>query len=83
MVFVMAMLKDIKRPISQKLPQDRCYSIYKKHEIPSKYHFQNNDRIGNLLLVANPPYTFSPKGKNNGKAARGYAPRHSDIHGIF
>ncbi len=59
------------------------YITYKKKNIPSAYHFQNNDRIGDLLLVANPPYIFSREGKTNGKGSHGYDPSHKDMHGIF
>jgi predicted AlkP superfamily pyrophosphatase or phosphodiesterase len=59
------------------------YNTYLKREIPPAYHFQNNDRIGDILLVANPPNIFSPKGETNGKGTHGYDPKHKDMHGIF
>jgi predicted AlkP superfamily pyrophosphatase or phosphodiesterase len=59
------------------------YSTYKKSDIPEQYHYQKNDRIGDLLVVANPPNIFSPKGKRNGKGTHGYDPIFNDMHGIF
>ncbi len=59
------------------------YTTYKRENIPNAYHFQNNDRIGDLLLVANPPYIFSRDGKVNGKGSHGYDPSYKDMHGIF
>jgi len=59
------------------------YSTYMKSEIPFEYHFQNNDRIGDMLLIANPPNIFSPRGQAIDKGTHGYDPRHGDMHGIF
>ena len=59
------------------------FITYKKEDIPSEYHYQINDRIGDLLLVANPPYIFSPKDEDNGKGTHGFDPIHEEMHGVF
>ena len=66
-----------------KLNERDLYTVYKKENIPAQYHFQNSERIGDLLLVANPPNIFSSKKNINGKGTHGYDPKYKDMHGVF
>ena len=34
------------------------FNVYWKEEIPKRYHYSNNDRIGPILAVANIGYSF-------------------------
>lgn len=64
--------------------QNEQYIVYKKNEIPNNFRFQNNERIGDLLVVANPPYIFiKRRDRSNGKGTHGYDPANMDMHGVF
>lgn len=66
-----------------KTNENTRYNTYMKNNIPTEYHFQKNDRIGDILLVANPPNIFSLRSKVNGKGTHGYDPKHREMHGVF
>jgi len=38
---------------------DKHFVVYKRSETPLSWHYRDNDRIGDLVLVANPGYSVS------------------------
>ncbi|MDH5476207.1 MAG: alkaline phosphatase family protein, partial [Cyclobacteriaceae bacterium] len=60
------------------------YSTYKKNDIPTKLHYKNNDRIGDIVVIANTPYFFTSKKYNDYWGAHGFDPyTNPEMHGIF
>lgn len=41
-----------------KLSQQTLFKTYKKEAVPNYLHYNNNDRIGDLVLIADTPYTI-------------------------
>ena len=41
---------------------NRPFKIYLKKDIPDEFHIKNSDRIGDILLLAEPGWTFVRKG---------------------
>jgi predicted AlkP superfamily pyrophosphatase or phosphodiesterase len=63
--------------------QNNQFIAYKKNDIPESFHFHKNERVGDLLIVANPPFIFSTSDATNAKGTHGYDPKNEDMHGIF
>lgn len=60
------------------------FITYKKKEIPKTLHFSDNDRIGNIILIAEAPYFFVQRTKNDYWGAHGFDPyKYSEMHGVF
>ncbi|MCR9065562.1 MAG: ectonucleotide pyrophosphatase/phosphodiesterase [Cytophagales bacterium] len=61
------------------------FRVFKKGELPKKWHYNENDRIGDLVLLANPGYAFRPeKVKEEITGEHGYDPyTTTEMHGIF
>jgi ectonucleotide pyrophosphatase/phosphodiesterase family protein 5 len=68
---------------------DDHYSVYKKHEIPERYHYKNNPSISSILVVAKSGWSLVTndwlESFNNyaNKGNHGYDNNHLDMHGIF
>ncbi|MGE4232019.1 MAG: ectonucleotide pyrophosphatase/phosphodiesterase [Bacteriovoracia bacterium] len=61
------------------------FKVYKRNDIPRSLHYSKSKRIGDLVLIANPGFTFE-----NGKPLKvekiglhGYNPNSVNMHGIF
>ena len=48
-----------------KLSQQTLFKTYKKEAVPNYLHFNNNDRIGDLVLIADAPYTIVNSKRNS------------------
>ncbi|MDH5367236.1 MAG: ectonucleotide pyrophosphatase/phosphodiesterase [Cyclobacteriaceae bacterium] len=60
------------------------YITYKKSEVPKNLHYSNNDRIGDIVLIANAPHFFIKKSKKDYWGTHGFDPyKYSEMHGIF
>ncbi len=66
------------------------FSVYTKETIPTYYHYSANSFIGDVILVAEPGYSFVTsqrelefKKKHNPKGDHGYDNRVLDMQGIF
>jgi len=58
--------------------------VWKKQNIPRQLHFGSNNRVGELVVLADSAYTLSWKGdKTDNAGAHGYDPDNTDMHGIF
>lgn len=58
-------------------------NVYSYGEFPSEYHFENEDRSGDLLVTIAPPKVFSTRQSVSG-GTHGYDPYvHTDMHTIF
>lgn len=70
----------------QLLPLADRFDVYKKEDIPDYLHFRASNRIGDLLLIAHPPYiiTDRPGIFPRSKGEHGYDPHEvEDMHTIF
>lgn len=54
-----------------KLSNNNLFDVYLKNELPERFHYnQNMERIGDLVIMPKPPFTF---GKKNNPLAVGYS----------
>lgn len=57
--------------------------VYSSDEFPEEYHFENEDRSGDLLVTIDPPAVFTTSETVSG-GTHGYDPYvHTDMHTIF
>lgn len=57
--------------------------VYSAGDFPTLYHFENEDRSGDLLVTIDPPKVFSTRQSVSG-GTHGYDPyEHRDMHTIF
>lgn len=57
--------------------------VYSSDEFPEEYHFENEDRSGDLLVTIDPPAIFTTSQTFSG-GTHGYDPYvHTDMHTIF
>lgn len=60
------------------------FTTYRKEDIPSHLNYNKGDRIGDILLMAKPPYIFSEKTDKHFYGTHGYDPyEYKEMHGIF
>jgi predicted AlkP superfamily pyrophosphatase or phosphodiesterase len=61
------------------------FSIYKKNEIPDRYNFTNDDRVGDLVLMSEAPYIFGSRNqKRYNVGVHGYDPANTpEMNTIF
>ncbi|XP_070574609.1 ectonucleotide pyrophosphatase/phosphodiesterase family member 7-like [Ptychodera flava] len=59
--------------------------VYKKNEIPHHYHYKNNDRVLDILLEAEPPWTLIMSNSSNATyfEVHGYDPSYWKMQSIF
>jgi predicted AlkP superfamily pyrophosphatase or phosphodiesterase len=59
--------------------------VYRRAEIPERFHYRTNDRAGDLLVLADPGYqvAFRAKGRPSSGGAHGYDPASNLMQGIF
>lgn len=63
------------------------YDVFLKTEMPEKFHYQSKDdrfnRIGDIILLAKLPKTFSRQGKPTSPGKHGYDPTLPDMYASF
>ena len=63
------------------------YKVYLKEEMPSRLHYGAKDdcfnRIGDIILIADPPLVFSSSSRKPKPGAHGYDNEVADMRGIF
>jgi arylsulfatase A-like enzyme len=66
--------------------------VDRRESLPASLHLSPPDRTGDLVVRAEPPYTFATEGFADGalrwlgggsRGMHGYAPEDADMHGIF
>lgn len=63
------------------------YTVYRKEDLPERLHYSDNERIPEILVVADPPYSIANQyildniGINAG--GHGYDPEFQEMHGFF
>ncbi len=68
-------------------PQAEYYEVYRKEEIPERYRLGGHERVPEIIVVADMPYTltsrsyYDDRGKPSG--GHGFDPEHRDMHGFF
>jgi len=58
-------------------------TLYKKDNLPERFHFYNEDKTGDLLIMTDPPYFITSSGRISFKGGHGYDPALEDMGGIF
>ena len=61
------------------------FRVYRREEVPGYLRFRDNARIGDIVVVSDPPVILtSNPGKRINPATHGFDPyRHREMHGIF
>jgi predicted AlkP superfamily pyrophosphatase or phosphodiesterase len=69
------------------LKEANGYDVYLKENLPKDYHYNNMDdkynRIGDIVLVAKLPNTFSLSGRPSSPGKHGYDPRLTEMRASF
>jgi predicted AlkP superfamily pyrophosphatase or phosphodiesterase len=69
------------------LKEANGYDVYLKNNAPKDFHYSNLDdrfnRIGDIILVAKLPYTFSLSGRPSSPGKHGYDPRLPEMMASF
>jgi predicted AlkP superfamily pyrophosphatase or phosphodiesterase len=69
------------------LKEANGYDVYLKENMPKDYHYNNTDdkynRIGDIVLVAKLPNTFSLSGRPSSPGKHGYDPRLTEMRASF
>jgi predicted AlkP superfamily pyrophosphatase or phosphodiesterase len=69
------------------LKEANGYDVYLKENTPKDFHYNNIDdrfnRIGDIILVAKLPYTFSLSGRPSSPGKHGYDPRLPEMRASF
>ena len=58
-------------------------TLYKKESLPKRFHFYNEDKTGDLLIMTDPPYFITSSGTISFKGGHGYDPELEEMGGIF
>ncbi|MTI31496.1 alkaline phosphatase family protein [Cytophagales bacterium RKSG123] len=62
----------------------KYFKVLLKEDVPESLHFKNNDRIGDLLIMAESPYSLAVRGGKIGRGTHGYNPYiNKEMSGIF
>ena len=63
------------------------FKAYRPSALPGSFHATKNPRLGDIIVLADPPYTLqfqAPSSKQPVlKGGHGYDAKHPDMHGIF
>ncbi len=69
------------------LNEANSYDVYLKENTPKDFHYNKTDdhfnRIGDIILVAKLPYTFSLSGRPSSPGKHGYDPRLPEMRASF
>jgi predicted AlkP superfamily pyrophosphatase or phosphodiesterase len=69
------------------LKEANGYDVYLKENTPKDFHYNKSDdrfnRIGDIILVAKLPYTFSLSGRPSSPGKHGYDPRLPEMRASF
>ncbi len=57
--------------------------VYKKDHLPDRFHFNNEDRTGDLVVMTDPPFFITYSGKTTLKGGHGFDPESVEMGGIF
>ncbi|KAI8339514.1 alkaline-phosphatase-like protein [Chlamydoabsidia padenii] len=72
-------------------PKDAHYQVYLKQDVPSQYHYSNNERIAPIVTIPDVGYAFLNHNKSDPTSGisqqpigmHGYDPSHHDMLAIF
>ena len=83
----------IEKIYSELSSQQKNFKVYKKNQVPKKWNFDDPNRTGDLVVVADFPYymdtakSFLPMSeeiqKQLGRSTHGWDPAHRNMHGFF
>lgn len=57
--------------------------VYLKEDIPAHLHFRGHERIGDIVLISDPPYMITSWGFPKSTGAHGFDPKSEDMKTIF
>ncbi len=69
--------------IYQALQNIENTQVFKKEDIPGKFHYKNNDRIEPILLLADEHWSIVTPGRTPIAGSHGYDPDYQSMNGIF
>ena len=73
---------EVERMYSE-LKDNKLLSVYKRDQLPDRYHYLNTDRVGDLVLVSTPPLIILEKEKRVSGGTHGFDPIAIDEMGAF
>lgn len=77
--------KNCKDSVYNALEKLNGINVYKKEEIPERFNFKQNERVSEIVVVADSGFTtsFSNKHKDYSGGTHGYDNTFKDMYGIF
>lgn len=73
--------------VVKKLSGNPLYQVYKREDLPLRFHGNNNPRFGDVIVLARLPRTVKPPSflgsVSSLKGKHGYDPQYRDMHGIL
>lgn len=79
-------MADIERVYEGLKKNAKYFKVFKRGDLPEKYHLGGNPRAGDIIVIAEPGalVTLKKRGNPYGKGAHGYAPFQTEqMNGIF
>ncbi len=58
-------------------------TVYKKDQLPQRFHFNNEDRTADLVIMTDSPFAITSSGKTSLRGGHGYDPESAEMGGIF
>jgi predicted AlkP superfamily pyrophosphatase or phosphodiesterase len=64
--------------------QEKNFRVFLKEDFPDSLHFSKGERIGDILLLSDPPYIFGKRNSVSSPGTHGFNPyRLKEMHTIF
>lgn len=67
--------------------EDDHYTVYRRHELPERFRLAGSERVPEIVVVADKPYTLTSRSYHNQhgvlSGGHGFDPEYSEMHGIF
>ena len=78
-----ARMEQVYRSLADRLPEHAA--VYLPEETPARWHYDQNQRIGDLVVAADPGWVVRPRDGRpwRGGGSHGWDPYHPAMHGIF
>lgn len=58
MIYSLGKEEEVYQALKQAAEQTMTFKVYKRQEIPQKYHYGNNTRVGPIFVIAELGYAF-------------------------
>ena len=66
---------------------DHPFAVYRREDVPPRLRYSDNERIPEILIIAEPPYTLTTRSfyaqRGITAGTHGYDPKYPEMHGVF